>query len=156
MTEEGRTRFFNFAGAGFLVAAVFGLIYLDVVSRAKESFLKGELYLDWAAHPEKKKSTLQSRFESDKAQLEKRRSEHKISDDEFQRQLDALTFDLDQAFQESSSKYAYQWYKDTFELFTPPESKWAAMARIKAPVALELWKKELDEKKIPYTDTMFE
>ena len=57
---------------------------------------------------------------------------------------------------ESSLKYAYQWYKDTYELFSPPESKWVKFAREKAPQALELWKQELREKKIPFEDYMFE
>jgi hypothetical protein len=70
--------------------------------------------------------------------------------------LDVLQFDNDFVLQESSLKYAYQWYKDTYELFSPPESKWVKQAREKAPKALELWKEELRQQKIPFEDYMFE
>jgi hypothetical protein len=158
MTDVGKTRRWKSVAAWTLVvaASVYTLIYCDVVSRAKESYLKGETYMDWAAHPDVKKAALEAQFSVDKSHLEKKRATKTISDEEFQRRLDALSFDLEQSLQESSVKYAYQWYKDTFELFSPPESKWVRMARTKAPVAVALWKKELDEKKIPYDDTMVE
>ncbi len=70
--------------------------------------------------------------------------------------IESASFDRDYALSESSLKYAYQWYKDTYELFSPPQSKWVKMARVKAPEALELWKQELRDQKIPFEDTMFE
>ena len=70
--------------------------------------------------------------------------------------MDVLEFDKDFQLEESSLKYAYQWFKDTHELFSPPESKWVRMAREKASQALELWKEELRKNKIPFEDYMFE
>lgn len=67
-----------------------------------------------------------------------------------------MEFDRELELQESSIKYAYQWYKDTYELFSPPESRWVRRAREKAPIALNLWKKELEQMKIPTTSLMLE
>ena len=57
---------------------------------------------------------------------------------------------------ESSLKYAYVWFQTAVELFSPPESRWVALSREKMVLAKELWKKELDAKKIPYQDYMLE
>lgn len=139
-----------------VAAGVLSLVYVDVVLRAKESYMRGETYMEWAAHPDEKKAALQMKFHDGKMRLEAQHQSRKISDEEFKREMEALNFDLSESMAESSVKYAYQWYKDTYELFSPPESKWVRMARVKAPLALALWKKELDEMKIPYDDTMLE
>ncbi len=135
---------------------VYALIYRDVVSRAKESYLQGETYMEWNARPEKKTAFFEAKFEEGKSKLDKLLAARKISDDEHKRKLESLEFDKKFALEDSSLKYAYQWYKDTYELFSPPESKWVRLAREKAPQALDLWKTELTDKKIPFEDTMFE
>ncbi len=135
---------------------VIALVYLDVVSRAKESYLEAEKYMEWQRHPEQKKKFFDDAYEVGKMKLDAELSKGKLSQPDYQLKLDALAFDRDFRINESSLKYAYQWYKDTYELFSPPESDWVKKARVKAPEALELWKKELNEKKIPFEDTMFE
>lgn len=138
------------------VLGVYALIYRDVVSRAKESFQQGETYMDWNAHPEKKAAFFEAKLDAAKSNLDKAWAARKISEEEHKRKLESLEFDKKFALEESSLKYAYQWYKDTFELFSPPESKWVRLSRVKAPLALEMWKQELTEKNIPFEDTMFE
>ncbi len=136
----------------FLVGAagVYGLIYRDVVSRARHSYEEAEKYMAWHRSPQLKKEFFDKKFEQEKSALGDPTSP------EYVEKLDALEFDRDYAVSESSLKYAYQWYKDTYELFSPPESKWVKMARVKAPEALELWKQELREQKIPFEDTTFD
>ena len=111
---------------------------------------------DWNDHPDHKKTTLENKFNSDKSKLDQQLSAGKITEEEFRSKLDALEFDRDYTMGESSLKYAYQWYKDTYELFSPPESKWVRLAREKAPLTLEKWKTELRSQKIPFEDYMFE
>ena len=135
---------------------VYGLVYMDVVSRAKESYLQAEKYMEWHLNPSLKKDYFEKQFLSNKGKLDKALSKKEIPENDYKDKLDALTFDRDNNIQESSLKYAYQYYKDTYELFTPPESKWVKMARLKTPRALELWKQELREQKIPFEDTNFE
>src|SRR5689334_7373465 len=112
--------------------------------------------MDWNAHPEKKKAFFDEKFNLEKTRLDEALAKKKVSDGEYKQNLETLEFDRNFALEESSLKYAYQWYKDTYELFSPPESKWVKMAREKAPQALELWKKELTAKKIPFEDYMVE
>ncbi|MBI3287976.1 MAG: hypothetical protein HYZ74_00480, partial [Elusimicrobia bacterium] len=57
---------------------------------------------------------------------------------------------------ESSLKYAFVWYQTAAELFTPPENRWTAEARVKMRQARELWKSELEARKVPYQDYMLE
>jgi hypothetical protein len=139
-----------------VIAAVYFLIYRDVLSRARESYEKAERYMDWYRHPELKRQYFSSEFEHAKAGLDKDLKAKRISEDDYRQKLDMLQFNRDFSIQESSVKYAYQWYKDTFELFSPPDSKWVRLAREKAPQALSLWKQELSEKKVPFDDKMFE
>ena len=139
---------------GVMIGGIYGIIYWDVVSRAKECYLKGEQYARWNEHPEEKKSYFEERYQQALAQLERDHAGGKWTDAAYTRQKEALAFDRDNAIQESSLKYAYQWYKDTYELFSPPESTWVRQAREKAPHALALWEEELRAQKIPFEDYM--
>jgi hypothetical protein len=130
-------------------AAVLAIVYVDVQLRARSAYLEAEKYMDWYAHPDKKKAFYDQRLAAGKAALNPAAADYadKVS---------ALQFDHDYALSESSLKYAYQWYKDTYELFSPPESRWVRMAREKAPVALNLWKQELHAQNIPFEDQNFD
>ena len=132
------------------------IVYVDVLLRARHSFLEGERCMSWYQNPKLKQEYYDREFGMSKTRLEKSLNAGKITQQKFDEELEASQFDRDFRVQESSIKYAYQWYKDTYELFSPPESKWVKLAREKAPQALALWKEELREKKIPFTDTMLE
>jgi hypothetical protein len=88
--------------------------------------------------------------------LESERDAGRLSPEEFAKKAGLARFEHDQNIAESSLKYAYVWYQTAAELFTPPESRWTAMSREKMKTTRELWKKELDAKKIPYQDYMLE
>jgi len=135
---------------------VYGLVYWDVVNRARESFQEAEKYMEWYRQPEKKKDFFESTFQKDKANLDQLLQKNKITQDDYRKRLDVLEFDKNFALQESSLKYAYEWYKDTYELFSPPESTWVRRAREEAPKTLELWKQELRRQNVPFVDTMFQ
>jgi len=146
----------NLILVGIGIMGVYTLIYIDVVSRAREAYHEGEKYMTWHNNPEEKKKYFDSFYESEKQKLEKNLAKKKITQADFKRDLDILEFDREFNLGESSLKYAYHWYKDTVELFSPPESKWVRRAREKTPHALALWKQELDAKGVPYEDYMFE
>lgn len=137
-------------------AGVYGLVYRDVVSRAKESYQEGEKYMEWNTRPELKKEFFDKKFQAEKLAADASLAKKKITDAEYKEKLETLAFDRDYNVSESSLKYAYQYYKDTAELFSPPESDWVKKARLKTPQTLELWKQELREQKIPFEDTNFE
>ena len=135
---------------------VYALIYIDVVLRARSAYLEGEKYWYWYEHPEAKKEALDNEFDKNKKVLEQKLAKKKISQNDYEKELDVLNFTHEQKLKESSIKYAYIWYQTVVELFSPPDSKWVKMAREKMPKAKELWKKELIEKKIPFEDYMLE
>lgn len=138
------------------VAAVYALVYRDVVSRAREAYETAERYMAWQADPEAKAAHFENQFDDRRERLRERRRKNEISENEFLALMDAAAFDRDFRVRESSLKYAYQWYKDAYELFSPPESKWAGLARAKAPRVREQWKQELQAAGVPVDDVMFE
>src|SRR5688500_15217334 len=106
------------------IAGVYGLIYADLVVRAREAYQEAETYMEWDRNPDKKRAALDERYKFEKSRLERLLKKKETSPEEFQERMDALEFEREFALQESSLKYAYQWYKDTYELFSPPNSKW--------------------------------
>ena len=150
-------RWVQYAGMIFCtVFILYGMVYVDVVLRARESYLEGEKYWYWHEHPQAKKEELQKKFENEKTKLNRKLAKKKLTQDEYDRQLEILQFDRDRKMGESSIKYAYVWYQTAYELFSPPESKWVKLSRAKALLAKEKWKEELRAKKIPFEDYMFE
>jgi hypothetical protein len=136
--------------------AAYGMVFVDVMARAREAFREGARYERWHQNPEEKKAHFERKFLKEKALLDDRLAKGKITRDDYNEDLDVLSFDRDQAVSESSIKYAYQWYKDTYELFSPPESRWVRRARLLAPAAKELWREELRAKGIPFEEYMLD
>ncbi|OGR85706.1 MAG: hypothetical protein A2901_05790 [Elusimicrobia bacterium RIFCSPLOWO2_01_FULL_54_10] len=139
-----------------VIAALYTLVYADVVLRAREAFLQGEKYMAWHETPSLKTQSLNSKFEDEKDALDKKLAKGRIAREEFDRKLEIAAFDRDRMMEESSIKYAYVWYQTAYELFSPPESKWVRLSREKAPLAREKWKEELRSQKIPFEDYMLD
>jgi hypothetical protein len=128
--------------AAGLLAFVYAAAYVDVVLRARSAHTK-------KAHFDEELAERQKSLETD-------RGAGRLTPAEFDKKLGLARFERDQEVSESSLKYAYVWYQTAAELFTPPESKWTRLSREKMKTTRELWKKELDAKKIPYQDYMLE
>lgn len=139
-------------GAAFF----YGLVYADLVLRAREAYLEGEKYLEWQRDPAKKAAHFKKAFEVEKARLEGLRDRGKMDAQEFRQRLELAQFEEEFRVGESSLKYAYVWFQTAVELFSPPESRWVVLSRAKMGETLGLWKKELDQKGVPYEDYMFE
>lgn len=66
---------------GLLVVGIsifYGLIYRDIVSRAKESYMAAERYMEWATNPEKKKADIQNKFLASKEKLDQKKAAQKF------------------------------------------------------------------------------
>jgi hypothetical protein len=138
------------------VITVYAMIYIDVVLRAREAYLQGEKYLSWHEKPELKKTDLDRELAAEKLRLDKKLAAGKITKEEYSRQTDICTFNHERKLEESSIKYAYVWYRDVIQLFSPPESKWVKLAKQKMPLAKEKWKEELTKKGIPFEEYMLD
>jgi len=134
----------------------YGIIYIDITLRARKSYLTAERYLDWYMNPEKKENYFKEKFEKEKIFLDKKFSKGKISQQDYDLQLEMLKFKIEQQKQESSLKYAYIWYKTVIELFSPPETKWVKLAKEKIEPTKKLWIKELESKGYKVEDYMVE
>jgi len=144
------------AAAAGCVFAVYALVYVDVVLRARSAYLEGEKYRSWYEDPKLKEAAVSGWYAGEKSRLDNRLEKNKLSRDEYDRQVEILEFTKGQKLKESSIKYAYIWYQTAVELFSPPESKWVKLSREKMPKAKELWKQELKAKNIPFEDYMLD
>jgi len=142
--------------AVFCIAAVYAMIYVDVTLRARSAYLEGEKYWQWNENPALKKAALDDEFQRQKSALDAKLAKGKLTQDEYNKQLDIAGVNRDERMSESSIKYAYIWYQTVVELFSPPESKWVKLSREKMPKAKEMWKAELRARKIPFEDYMLE
>lgn len=138
------------------VGAVYGMAYVDLVLRARSAYLEGEKYLEWERKPELKKAALDAELVQKELRLQADRKAGRLTQAELDQRLALARFARDDAFNESSLKYAYVWFQTAVELFSPPESRWVVLSRQKMAEAKALWKRELDAKKIPYQDYMLE
>lgn len=157
MNEFLKRRWVRVAGlAALCIGAVYAMVYVDVILRARSAYLEGEKYWAWYEKPQLKEQALNAVFDKEKGGLDKKRAAGKLSQDEYNRQLEIAAFNRDRQKEESSIKYAYIWYQTAVELFSPPESRWVTLSREKMPKAKELWKQELKAKNIPFEDYMLE
>lgn len=147
-------------GRGLLVlgaaCAVYAMVYADLVLRARSAYLEGEKYMEWDRRPEEKKAFFERQFEREKARLDAEKASGRMAEAEYLQRVKLERFRAEEAVSESSLKYAYHWYKTAAELFSPPQSRWVRLSRTKMAQAKELWKKELDAKKIRYEEYMLE
>ena len=137
-------------------AAVYALAYVDLVLRARSAYLEGVKYLEWENDPARKKAFFDGRLAGQEQKLKADAAAGKVSAAELDERLELARFERDQRVAESNFKYAYVWFQTAVELFSPPESRWVALSRGKMVQAKELWKKELEAKRIPYKDYMLE
>jgi hypothetical protein len=137
-------------------AVFYGMVYADVVLRAREAWIQGETYWRWADHPEERAAYLQGQEAVEQAALTKKKTQGTLSADDYDRETELLKFRYEQMGKESCVKYAYVWYQTAVQLFSPPESKWVKLSRVKMPLAKERWKAELNAHHIPYEDYMLD
>ncbi|MEK7656465.1 MAG: hypothetical protein AAB412_01785 [Elusimicrobiota bacterium] len=136
--------------------AVYAMIYADLVLRARSAYLEGEKFMEWHRDPAAKKAFFDAQFEREKAGLDAQKAAGDMLEAEHLQRVKLERFRADEAAAESSLKYAYHWHKTAVELFSPPRSRWVRLSESRMAEAKELWKKELDSKKIPYEEYMLE
>ncbi|MBI5623093.1 MAG: hypothetical protein HY924_04875 [Elusimicrobia bacterium] len=137
-------------------AAVYATATCDLWLRARSACLEGEKYLAWHRDPGRKAAHFDEVLAARTAELEASRRRGALSDADCAAKLVLLRRERDFRVEESSLKVAHAWFQTAVELFSPPESRWVRRARVRLAETRELWKKELDSKKVPYRDYMLE
>lgn len=135
---------------------VYAVAYVDLVLRARSAYQEGEKYLLWDREPGLKTAHFDAWLKDEGERLRASHREGALGAAELKERLDLARFERDMRVSESSLKYAAVWFSSAVELFSPPESRWVVLSRAKLALARELWKKELEAKKIPYQDYMLE
>ncbi|MBI4678392.1 MAG: hypothetical protein HY748_12500 [Elusimicrobia bacterium] len=137
-------------------AAVYAAAAADLWLRARSAYLEGEKHLDWHRGPHLKAAHFDEVFSGKAAVLRGEREAGSLTDAAYEAKLKLLKLERDRAVEESSLKYAHAWFQTAVELFSPPESRWVKLSRLKMAETRELWKAELRAKKIPFQDYMLE
>ena len=136
--------------------AMLGVIYADVVLRARSSYLEGEKFLRWNNNPQDKIVFFEKERDRKLGKLEKKFQKGKIDKESYEEEKDFILAEFDWHTGESSIKNAYMWYKTAVDLFQPPRSKYVKLSEEKMKEAMALWKSELEMKGIPYEEWMLE
>lgn len=139
-----------------VVALVYGMVFVDVMLRARSAFYEGEKYWHWYEQPALKTAALNGWKADEFKRLDRAVRRGKITDEDKTKQREIVEAEYARRQKESAIKYAYIWYQTVVELFTPPESPWSRAAREKMPRAKELWKQELTARKVPFEEYMLE
>lgn len=137
-------------------AGVYALAGADVVFRARNAYNEGEKHLLWARAPELKKAALNAELAENERRLMLDFKAGRLARPELDQRLALARLARDEAFNESSAKLAYVWFQTSVELFSKPENHWSALSRRKMAQAKDLWRRDLEAKKIPYEDFMLE
>ncbi|MBI5883512.1 MAG: hypothetical protein HZB91_10465 [Elusimicrobia bacterium] len=153
-----RTASWRGAALGLLAccAAVYGAAAGDLWLRARSACFEGEKYLSWHRDPALKAAHFDGLLAARSEALLAERRSGRVDEAAYEARIKLLKSERDFRVGESSLKYAHAWFQTAVELFSPPESRWVKLARVRMAETRELWKKELDARKIGYSDYMLE
>jgi len=89
------------------IALVYAMIYADIILRARSAYLQGEKYRYWHENPAAKAEALSAELVDEKLKLDKKLARRKLTQDDYNRELEIARFNNEQKRAESSIKYAY-------------------------------------------------
>ncbi len=153
---KNRNKLYIAGGIVLTLLFAYLMIYFDLWLRAKEAYNQGEKYWSWYEQPELKRKNLEEKFAGEKIKLDRQLEKRKTKAEEYDKRLNILKYENEREKEESAIKYAYFWYQTAVELFSPPESKWVKLSRVKMQLAKEKWKEELRAKGISFKEYMLE
>ncbi|MFH1282217.1 MAG: hypothetical protein ABII27_00955 [bacterium] len=84
------------------IIALYTMIYIDVVSRAKEAYMQGEKYWSWSENPQEKKAFLEKELNRRLEELKIKLDKNKLTMEQYENQVDIAKFDYDRNMEESS------------------------------------------------------
>ncbi len=140
------------AAAGVLAVFVGAATAADVALRARAACRQGERWLDFAAHPEKRRALLDARLTARLNELDKERADGRLDADEFSRASGLARFERDRDAAADAPERAYVWFESAADLFSPPQTRWSARGRAGMAQARELWRRERRARGLPVED----
>jgi hypothetical protein len=140
------------AAAAALTAFVYAATAADTMLRARSALREGERWLEWSDHPERKKAHFDAEFDARRAALDADRASGRLSAEEREKRLLLARFERDRAEADSSLRHAYVWFESAADLFSPPESRWSARARVLMAETRERWRRERLAQGLPAED----
>jgi hypothetical protein len=118
------------AAAVALAAFILIATGADTVLRARSALHEGERWLAWSDRPELKKAHFDAEFDARRAALDGDLASGVLSRDGYDKRLLLARFERDRAESDSALDHARVWFESAANLFSPPESRWSARARV--------------------------
>ena len=140
------------AAAAALAVFVVAATAADTALRARAACLQGERWLDFAAHPEKRRAILDARLKARLEELERAHVEGRLSADELARESGLARFARDRDAAADAPERAYIWFESAADLFAPPQTRWSERGRAGMAQARELWRRERLARGLPAED----
>lgn len=139
-----------------VAAGVFGVLVLETVARARSLCRQADA--EWArtVDPVRRRDDLRLADERDADRFFSRRESGSEAGAEGRWESDLLqTRHLIRA-SDSSAKRAFFKYRAVYRHGAPPETSWSRRARLMAPAAREMWRRDLADRRLPVTPLMLD
>jgi len=143
-------------GAVLAAAGVYAFLTVDTVARSREAVREAERYALWHRDPEARRRALEDDFRRGLTRLSRRREADRLAEEAFALELDLLRVRHETAMNLPAAARAFQWYRDAYRLFSPPETPWTRRARLLAPAFKEAWRDEVQRRGLPTTETLWD
>lgn len=127
-------------------AAVFCLVLADAAARARTAYREGEGWMLCGRDPAPCLARVRERYARDEASWRAQGAAGRVPQEELRQRLELLTLERELALAEDPLKHAVHWFRAAHELFSPPEWRWARLAREREAEAMRLWRAELESR----------
>lgn len=135
-----------------VVAAAFAVAGLDLASRARAAYRQAETLERQALRPPERDRAVESMFLDGVAALDRRR----LSPGDREIEIEILRKRWEEARLRSPWTEAYHAWKDVYELYSPPETRWSRRARLLAPAARQRWREDWTARGLPFAEGLLD
>lgn len=142
-----------------LALAVLGLytaVTLETLARARRLCLRADDAWAEALDPRRRRADLEKAFAEDADRLSARHRHGPPPRDVRRLEADILQARHEIRSVDFPSKRAFYDYRSVYRHAAPPESPWSRRARLRAPAAREMWRRELDLRRLPVEPWMLD
>jgi hypothetical protein len=138
------------------VLGVYSVLLLDTAARAREAVRTADQYAVWEINPEARKRGLEELFQKVLSRTPSTQDKGALSSEAQALALDLLRVRHAAVSALPASGSAYQWYRDAYRTFSPPENAATRKARLMAPAFKFLWRKQWVARGLPTRDTFWD
>lgn len=146
----------RFAPAVLAVLGLYAALTLETLARARHLCRRADAAWAEAADPRRRRAALEKAFADDADRLAARHRRVPPPRDVRRLETDILQARHEIRSADFPSKRAFYDYRSVYRHAAPPESPWSRRARLRAPAAREMWRRELAQRRLPVEPWMLD